>query len=201
LNNLLSYDLLGKQLDKLAVFSETDKALIYSKVKVMNLSPGEEFLKQGNLSNKMGFVTNGILRYFWVDKNKREVTAHFLRPNDFIADAKSFFNRVPSEGSIQAEMHCTLLVLDKKDYHEIESEVGGWHKAICSFTNHFLMDRTSIQRGIINGRAQESYEKLIFRHPEVAHNVPLGHIASYLGITQSTLSRIRKKMVKVAIGA
>ena len=185
-------------LDSLARFSNLEKELIVSKSKLVELNPGEFFLKQEEKSERVGFVIDGILRYYVVNKRKEEITAHFHRENEFIADSASFFKGVPSEGSIQSEMRCRILIFEKEDFTYLENMVPNWRLAISNFTTEFLFERIAMQRSIINGRAQESYEKLIYKCPEILHNVALGHIASYLGITQSTLSRIRKRLVTEA---
>jgi len=181
-------------IEQYAHFTDQEKKLISENISTRDLKPGEIFTGNKTVADNLGFIVTGVMRYYFIDNHGNEITSDFLTKNDFVTIIESFYKKTKSVGFIQAETHCKLIVIDRTCYDKFQKEIPNWHRAIISFANDYLMRSNVFQRGLINEDAKTSYAKLLDQSPEIVKSVPLGHIASYLGITQSTLSRLRRQI-------
>lgn len=159
-------------------------------------SKNDFLLKEGNICTESHFIESGFLRAYVVDTDGNEVTTEFYGSNIFANDFLSFFKRIPSNENIQALADCTTWVITYDDlqvcFHTIpEFREFGRMMLINNYSR--LKER---MLGMIQLTAEQRYEKLIHSHAEIFQNAPLKYIASYLGITDTSLSRIRKELVR-----
>lgn len=169
-----------------------DLTKISSFFKPVTLKKGDYFLKTGRYSHRLGFVQSGIIREF-VFIDDKEVTKWISTKGYFVVDLSSFLFKKTSRWNIQALTDCELYVIESKDYQKIEQVIPSWTKleklfiAKC-FT--VLEDRIVSQ---ISMTAEERYNQLFNFNKELFNQIPLQYIASMLGMTPETLSRLRKK--------
>jgi CRP/FNR family transcriptional regulator, anaerobic regulatory protein len=149
-------------------------------------------LKQGQVCNYLYFVDKGLLRLFYY-RNGKDITDYFATEQNIIGGIDSFFSRKPSEKIIEALEACSLIAisfdnLEKlyQKHHDLE-RVG----RILSIGAFLSMQKRLF--AIQFHPAKQRYQELLKSSPDILQRVPLGHIASYLGITQVTLSRIRSQ--------
>jgi CRP-like cAMP-binding protein len=162
------------------------------------LQKNELFLKQGQVSNEYMFLESGLIRAFSHSLEGDEVTTAFYSPGYAVFEVASFFNRTPS-----------------REYLQALSPVKGWIISFeqLNFLFHSLPEFREFGRSIlvkgfaglkekmlamITATAEERYAALLQTNPEIFLQAPLKYIASYLGITDSSLSRIRKEMMHKA---
>lgn len=151
------------------------------------------FLKEGQISNNYLFLADGFLRAFTFDTDGNEVTTYFYPKNRVVFEASSFFMRTASTENIQAVTDCTgfTIAFDKLNllFHSIpEFREFGWAMLVKEFAAY--KQRTL---AMINKNAEERYANLISTNNEIFQYAQLKHIASYLGMTDTSLSRIRKE--------
>lgn len=156
------------------------------------LSKGDFFSRSGRYCEKLSFVQSGYLRVFF-EANDREVTQWISPPNYFITDLSSYIYRQVGRWNIQALMDCTLLDLSRDDYDALSKEVPVWKD----------LDRLFIVKcfGMLEERVfshlhmstEERFNQMMKTQPELFNIVPLQYLASMLGMTPETLSRLRKK--------
>ena len=154
------------------------------------------FLKEGKVSNEYLVLEEGMMRSFATDTEGNEVTTAFWQPIQPVFEVASFFMRLPSQENIQAITPCkgwviqfdTLNTLFHSMLQFREFGRGELVKAFASFKTRKL--------SIITQTAEERYAELVRSRPEILQHAALKHIASFLGITDSSLSRIRKEMMK-----
>ena len=152
------------------------------------------FLKQGKISNKLGFLKTGLLRSFFYDDNVDEITTHFFAPGNVVISMESFNKQKPAKESIIASENSELLTISFKKMTELYEIVPIWRriaKDVDEIKYNNLMNRSIILQ---TQTASERYRLLIQNNPVIIQKVALRHIASYLGIDIATLSRIRKKL-------
>ncbi|CAN5251578.1 Crp/Fnr family transcriptional regulator [soil metagenome] len=154
------------------------------------------FLKEGKVSTDYLFLTEGMMRAFSVDTEGNEVTTYFYPKNRMVFEAASFFTQANSVETIQAVTVCKgfTITFDKLNelFHSIpEFREFGRLMLVKGFVE--FKQRTL---ALITRRAEERYEDLIKSNPEIFQYAQLKHIASYLGITDTSLSRIRKEFSK-----
>jgi len=161
---------------------------------ILNIPAGEILVREGQYADRLYFIVSGAARaYYW--KDGRDVTDWFAFENDFICAIVSYFMNVPSPHFIEVLEPSTLLSI-KRDamqmlcdkHHDIE-RLGR-----LSATKTMLLLQQRIV-GMQFESAEKRYHNLLASNPDILNRVPLRHIASYLGITQETLSRIRAKRI------
>lgn len=150
-------------------------------------------VQEGDYSDKMYFILKGAARAFYFHKGK-EFTDWFMFENMFMCSMLSFFSGVPSVQYIETLEASHLLVLTRKDINWLCQKHHDMEKLNSLILTAGLV---SLQQNIVDQRfktAQERYQILMQAFPKIIKRVPLRHIASYLGVTQETLSRIRASL-------
>lgn len=172
---------------------KNDLKEISSFFKPLSLKKGDYFLKTGRYSNRLGFVQSGIIREFVIIDDK-EVTKWISTKGYFVVDLASFIFQLPARWNIQALVDCELYVIDESKYKQIGNLVSGWaelEKLFIAKCFTVLEDRI-LQH--LSMTAEERYHQLFNFNRELFNQVPLQYLASMLGMTPETLSRLRKKL-------
>ncbi len=175
-------------------FGVTDEELekIISFFQPVTLHKGDYFLKTGRNCDKLGFVQSGIIREFLFSKEK-EVTKWISTKGYFVVDLSSFIFNTPARWNIQALTDCELYVIDEKNYQQIGKVISRWaslEKLFIARCFAILEDRVVTH---LSMTAEERYQQLFNFDKELFNQVPLQYLASMLGMTPETLSRLRKK--------
>ncbi|WP_148211766.1 Crp/Fnr family transcriptional regulator [Zunongwangia profunda] len=154
----------------------------------------ELLIEAGKTCDWIAFISSGTLRNYYFSSKDEEVTYCLTFPNTFITAYSSFLTGKKTFEYIQALTDVEVLVIQKKQYQELIRSSYGWLK----FSNHFteqsyvLMEERLLMLQMVS--AEKRYADLIANHPEIIQQVPLKYIASYLGITQRHLSRLRSQL-------
>jgi CRP-like cAMP-binding protein len=176
--------------------SDQNAASIAEHFQAVDYSKNQYFLKEGRVNSDYFFLEEGFMRAFTLDSNGDEVTTWFYSKNQVVFEVASYFKRIPSSENIQALTDCTGWVSHFDDlqalFHSMpEFREFGRRILVNGFVA--LKERTL---NMIKLKAEERYELLLQTNPEIFQQVPLKLIASYLGITDTSLSRIRKEFSK-----
>ena len=156
----------------------------------------EFFLREGRISDEYLFLEKGFMRAFAYDTEGNDVTTNFYSANQVVFEVSSFFNRTISRENIQALTDCNGWYISYQQlnhlFHSLpEFRDFGRHILVKGFSS--LKIRTL---SMITETAEERYAGLLKTNPEIFQHAPLKNIASYLGITDTSLSRIRKEFSK-----
>lgn len=166
-----------------------EKIVTYRKVK-----KNELIAENGKVCQKVWFSSEGYFRFYHIDSKGNEITSDFYFAPSFITSYTSFITGSPSFVNVQAMCDMEVLEFSKTDlinlydkYPKIErlGRIIAEAVAIISEEHLFLL---------LNQSAEMRYKRLLNKNPEYVNTIPLQYIASYLGITQETLSRIRKSV-------
>lgn len=176
------------------VVSNDDLKTIVSLFKLTTIKKGDFLLKFGKRCDKLSFVQSGFLRMFVITENK-EVTQWISTKGYFSTDLSSFVFETPSRWTIQALIDTELYTITKEDYKKIGDLVPKWTEIeklflVRCFT--ILEDRIFSH---LSMTAEERYNFFFENNREIFNQVPLQYIASMLGMTPETFSRIRKKQL------
>lgn len=160
------------------------------------LVKGEFFVTAGKVNNEYLFLEDGYMRAFLLDTEGNEVTVDFHSPKTVVFEISSFFQRVIAQENIQAltDTKGWVITFGELDnlFHSIP-EFREFGRAILVKGFVSLKMRTL---SMINKTAEQRYISLLNSNPGIFQNAPLKFIASYLGLTDTSLSRIRKEYTK-----
>ena len=179
---------------KIVPITRSEAEEIASSFVGIQLKKGEFLLQEKNISDDYFYLEKGLMRTFVLDLEGDEITTNFFTENNIVFEVTSFFNRIPSESNIQAITDCNGFRICYRELNML------FHKkpAFRDFGRAILVKEfiASQKRnyGMINSTAEKRYQALLASKPEILLHSPLKYIASYLGITDSTLSRLRKKL-------
>ncbi|GGE86616.1 cAMP-binding domain of CRP or a regulatory subunit of cAMP-dependent protein kinases [Chishuiella changwenlii] len=165
--------------------------LIKSKVTSRKTTKEEFYHEAGKIPNEIIFLTEGIMRVCYYNHKGDEITKYFLSENNFLADINSYNQEIPSTEYIQAITNCEYFVLSRQAMKELSATIIQWDQIIAKITAKGLADKVNRISPMMTENAKERYENFLNSFPS-ANKIPLSYVASYLGITQSSLSRIRK---------
>lgn len=150
-------------------------------------------LRQGEICKSIHFVEEGLLRVFYNTESGKEITYHFTPENNFISILYSFYSQAPSNYSIETLEESVVYTMPMTLFEETRASFPELEKMYSYVLREALILAQERVVSMQFQSAQERYNQLVAKQPSIIQRVPLGHIASYLGITQETLSRIRSK--------
>jgi len=154
----------------------------------------EYFVSQEKVCRKMIFISEGVMRYCMFREDGTDVTCFFMCENDFAGDPDSFFSQKPSDKNIQALTDCQLLTISYENMQKFLQELSRGNELFAGF-GEYVMTRMLYQRTfLLNLDAAARYQAFMKEYPHVLQRVPLSYIASFLGIAQQSLSRLRKQI-------
>ncbi|WP_298148573.1 Crp/Fnr family transcriptional regulator [Flavobacterium sp.] len=168
--------------------------LIRSKTEIRKLKAGAYFSEAGKTADEVGFVAEGIFRICYYSKDGNEVTRYFIDENNFLVDLNSYTYQIPSSEYIQAITDVELVVFKRKDLTDIANTIVGWDKITNQITTKAFLDKVNRISPMLAEDATTRYKNFLDQFPKLALRIPLSYLASYLGITQQSLSRIRKNL-------
>lgn len=168
--------------------------LISKKATELNLKKDEYFSEAGKIAQQVGFVLDGIVRVCYYNNKGEEITKYFIDENNLVVDLESFENEIASTAYVQAITDTTIMVFSKKDWKELSNTIVGWDAIVHKVVSRALMQKVERRSPQISEDATTRYLKFLEIYPNVVNRVPLSFVASYLGVTQSSLSRIRKNI-------
>lgn len=161
----------------------------------IQLKKGEYFLEEEKRSNEYLFLEEGVMRSYLYDTDGNEVTTAFYTAGNVVFEAASFFQRIPSQENIQAITDCAGWKLTYDELNTLFHALPAFRETGRAVLVKTLVSLKMRMLSLINKTAEQRYVLLLSSQPEIFQHVPLKYIASYLGITDTSLSRIRREFV------
>lgn len=161
----------------------------------VHFQKGEFILEEGNVANEYYILEKGLVRSFVNDFSGNEVTTNFFADNEIIIEVSSLFQRIPTQENIVCITDCECFKFSFENFEELFHKIPNlreWGRAWMS-QELFASKQRSVEMFTLS--ATSRYLKLLEQKPQVVQFAPLKQIASYLGITDTSLSRIRKEIV------
>ena len=184
--------MLREYLQSYQILKEEDIDSFMSLVTPKKLKKGEFFITKGKISRYIAYIQSGIFRSFYYSSEQEEVTYCFTFQNTLITAYSSWITQQPTNENIQALTDMELVLISLENMKKLEISNPNWIK----FFKHIAeLEYINLEKRIFmlqRESAETRYHSLLNNHPEYLHNIPLHYLASYLGVTQRHLSRIRK---------
>ena len=184
-----------ERMAKIAYLSSDDKLFLSNLFELKTYKKGVMIDRQGKVSKAVYYVNEGILSMEYNKKSKIFVK-DFVFKNSPALVYPSFYDNEPSRYSIRALTDCEVYKLSKENFEIGKKKISNLRLIAFKITNLFHKNIEERFESMITKNPEERYLSMIENHPEIIHSVSLKMIASYLGITDVALSRIRSRLAK-----
>lgn len=187
-------DLFG-YIKKFGILNEKEQNLIADGIREIKIEKGEIFVEAGKISQKIAFVHEGVFRSLYYNKQGDDFTRYFIYEGRFIGDFHGFADQIPSNEDIEAITDGVLLTIDFDYFKILEHKIAVWPVLIAKLHAFVAENKLKVVSTMLNLDAKSRYLHFLNHYPGLANRVPQAMLASYLGITPSSFSRIRKNIV------
>ncbi|NBA84644.1 cyclic nucleotide-binding domain-containing protein [Emticicia sp. CRIBPO] len=149
-------------------------------------------LKEGQTAHHMYFVEQGCLRGYYL-REGNEINSWFMKEGDFVISIISFYTQMPTEEMIETLEDCVLWSISYDQLNELYFQYPEFNQVGRLLTERYYVLSEQRTQNLRKKTADERYRHLVTSFPDISNRVPLKFIASYLGISFETLSRLRAK--------
>jgi len=186
MNELLAY------LEQFGHLTESEKSKIRSKASEYHIPKGIYLSEAGRVASKICFITEGVFRVCYYNKTGDDFTRYFVYENRFVADISSFIDEIPAAEYIEAVTDAVVLAFSTEDFKYLSATVSSWDEIFKKIFYSVLENKMRAASNMLVQDAQTRYLHFLQHYPGLANRIPQTMLASYLGITPTSLSRIRK---------
>ncbi|MCC9043398.1 Crp/Fnr family transcriptional regulator [Myroides sp. M-43] len=179
---------------RFTLFSEQEIVSILSLFTKRTIAKADYLVREGDYCEEIAFIESGIFRSFYTIESGDELTYCFRFPDDLVGAYSAFITAGKSIESIQAVVSTVVWVIDKRDLDALANTLPQWNTFLKTIAEQQYLELEQRVIQFQRTTAQERYKHLLFNHPTFVQYLPLQYLASYLGITQRHLSRIRKEI-------
>ncbi len=167
---------------------------IIPKFKAVKFNKNDFFLNEGQTANKYWLVQSSFVRSYVIDTEGNDITTNFYAVGDIVIDWPSFFLRNPTRENIQVLTECVCWQLDFDTFQQLFHSIKSFREQgrTTLVGSYFALKNHSIS--MIADEAKDRYLRLLKEKPHIIQNISLKQIATYLGMTDTSLSRIRKEI-------
>lgn len=187
------YERILQNVSRFIELTEEEKQYFLSILQTKRLRKRQYLLQEGDISRNEYFVNKGCLRTYYIDAKGSEHVVQFAIEDWWINDMYSFLTQQPARYTIDALENTEVVFIDKKSWEELFNKVPKFERFFrLLLQNAFIVNQERIIAAM-SRTAEERYLDFIERYPQFEQRIPQNQIASYLGITPESLSRIRKQ--------
>lgn len=187
MDELIAYILQFGNLNKQQIELITNKAV------TKELLKDTYFSEAGKVPKEVGFIVEGVIRGCYYSNKGEEITRCFISEDNLVADYVNFEANIASSEYLQACTDCKLIIFSKQDWEQLAQSIVNWDN-IKNKMIQICMFQKSRKGPVISQDATTRYLEFMKNYPSLTNRIPLAYIASFLGITQQSLSRIRKNI-------
>lgn len=187
---------LGDSMDFVADIPREEQGKLLKRLHSIAVKKNEYFLRAGDIPRRIGFNVSGLMRLFYIDSKGTEFIKHFCMENTLAISFSAFLLREESKFYIQAIEDTNLLTIDYETYREILDSHVCWQIVSRKLAELLYIIKEKREYELLMNSAQERYLQFLEDYPNLEHRLTNYHIASYLGITPESLSRIRTNLRK-----
>lgn len=172
----------------------SDWAPFKASFELRELAEHEYWIQAGDITKQMCFIASGLLRIYYIDQAGNEVNQHFYQANEVLAPVSVMMNNEPCQYYVQALEPSSVLLADGHTLFELGNENIEWLRLENNIMKTVFLKTAKREAKLLLGNAEQRYKWFLKEYAELASKLPQYHIASFLGITPVSLSRLRKKI-------
>jgi len=188
------YQLLAKYLHERISLSDTQLELIFSQFKLRNVDRNEILFSEGQICKHFYFVNKGCIRMYYLHSNGTEITRYFAFEKNFGTALASFITEKPSLEYVQAVEKSELLSILRNDFYQILETIPLFEKIYRRILESSHDINSQRIESLLGKNAKERYFALTEQNPRIIERISNKLVASYLGISPETLSRIKRQV-------
>ena len=193
----MEYNNLKQAFNAISNITEEDWQMLEPDLRIQKFSKEENYLSAGQIEKRIGFITKGSFRWYYINEKGEEINFHFFFDNDFVVEFESFISQKPSNMYIQAMEDSDVIMLPtREDILELYGHSHHWSEFGRKIAESVYLLSASRVQDFLFRNAEERYIQLLKQHPDIFQRVSLTHISSYLGVQGPSLSRIRRRISK-----
>jgi len=174
---------------------ECNEELLNS-AKLLKIKKETILVKEGQYSDKTFFILNGCARAYYL-KDGKDISDWFAFENEFISSINSFFLKVPSPHYIEVLEDSVLVEISRAEADRLADKYRAFERLTKIIVTKTMLQQQARIASMQFYSAEQKYNNLLSIYPTITQRIPLTHIASYIGITLETLSRIRKPKKRI----
>jgi CRP-like cAMP-binding protein len=193
---MASFDVLRAYLAERAAFSDAEFLVVRRAFMARSLPAGAFLQRAGEVTQHAAFVASGCLRKYVIDAKGKEHIVQFAPETWWLGDAVSLGDRTPSAYFIDAIEDCELLLLDGPSHQLLVERIPGYATAFRNGLQRHAAAKDQRIVASLSASAEERYLEFLRVYPSIAQRVPQLMLASYLGMTPETVSRIRRNLAR-----
>ena len=158
------------------------------------LSSQEHWIKAGDYCVELCVILEGLFRVYYIDRAGNEVNQHFYQANEVFAPISAIISNEPCQYYIQALEPVKLMSANYDALHKVASDNPDWLRLEIRMLQTVFLKNAKHEAQLLLGNGEQRFKWFRKEYPELLERVPQYHIASFLGITPVSLSRLRKKI-------
>lgn len=185
--------MLKKRLNDIVPFDAETLELLTSLFTEVRLSKGAIFAKKGEYSRNIAFVKSGVLRAFYSNDQAEEYNKTFFTENSFVGAYSALVTGQKNLINIDCLTDCTLLIAEYKKITALYEQYPQVERLARILAEQFFVSKEKREIELATLEAKDRYVTFQQEHPQLEQLIPQYHIASYLGISPTQLSRIRRQ--------
>lgn len=189
------FDALHQLIAQFVTFTDREKAILENAFVFKQVPRKFSLVRQGEVANELYFINKGMLRLFYENEGD-EITAFIFRENLFASSYDSFLRQLPSIQSLEALEEADLLVITQSKMNKLYEELPKFNVLTRKIAEQRFINAQQILSSFLLDSPEERYEKFVQQNGDLLLRVPHHIIASYLGMTPVSMSRIRNRLAQ-----
>lgn len=192
------YPSLWKYTDQFVHFDESEKRLLEKRLKAKRIGKGEILVDLGDICEEIFFIRKGLIRFYYLTEQGQEITGFIFDEGIFATSLESFLTQTPSYQVLESLEEGEVLALSHSDLEELYHLLPKTQELVRKINQQRMINAQKVLASLIIHKPEERYCSFLEMRPDLVGRIPQKVLATYLGITPVSLSRIRKRIGKEA---